>query len=292
MISSLTHQSLKNWKLLIYDNCSDDGTSQIIETFARSDQRIYIKHGENLVNAADNLQRALEYGIEHFQAAAIFILGGDDECGSEDFLELSLNYINSGVSLVIPSYKMIGSLDVETHISNQSRKLIGFSSKNWLNRLVHSIYPEHGNILYAVYESSLLESVVFSGRGRMSADSKRGNNLNFIADWWFIDTCLRNSTGQVFACNELVYVKFMKNIRYSNSYYFPERETFASVDSPKIKSKYVIYFENLVLFPILTLLYERHRIKVYEYPFMALQALFMVGSRLLSAIRNRLDLPK
>jgi hypothetical protein len=203
-----------------------------------------------------------------------------------------MNQINSGVSLVIPSYKMFGLHEVETQVSNQSRKLIGFSSKNWLNRLVHSIYPEHGNILYAVYESSLLESVVFSGRGRMSADSKRENNLNFIADWWFIDTCLRNSRGQVFVCNELVYVKFMKNIKYSNSYYFPDQDTFASVDSPKTKSKYVIYFENLVLFPILTLLYERHRIKLHEYPFMVLQALFMVGSRLISAILNRLDLPK
>ncbi len=292
MISSLTHQSLRDWKLLIYDNCSDDGTSQIVETFLSSDQRIYLKHGGTLVNAAENLQRALEYGIEQFHASAIFIIGGDDECENKDFLELSLNHIQLGVSLVIPSYKMIGSQIVENQISNQSRKVIGFSNKNWLNRLVHSIYPEHGNILYAVYESSLLESVVFSDRGRMSADSKRRDNLNFIADWWFIDTCLRNSRGQVFICNEMVYVKFMKNIKYSNSYYFPDQDTFTSAIYPRSKSKYLIYFDNLVIFPILTLLYERNRVKLHEYPFMILQAIFMVGSRVIKAILNRIDLPR
>ena len=85
MISSLINQSLKDWKLLIYDNCSDDGTSQIIKDFVSIDQRIFIQNGQNLVNAAENLQRALEYGIEHFHSLVIFIIGGDDECENTDF---------------------------------------------------------------------------------------------------------------------------------------------------------------------------------------------------------------
>jgi glycosyltransferase involved in cell wall biosynthesis len=288
MISSLTEQSLKEWTLLVYDNSSDDGTSEIIRDLASNDSRIFTYYDQNLVNAAENLQRALEYGIANFNSRAIFVIGGDDECGDREFLERSLNHIESGASLVVPNYKMIDSQNKQLKNPKESKKLFGFSSINWVNRIVHSIYPEYGNILYAVYTRGLLESVVLSARGKMTADSKRKNNLNFISDWWFIDTCLRNSSGEVLICREMLYVKFMKNIEYSSSYYFPEESSTALHKSSKVKNKYLVYAENLVLFPILTLLYERKRIKLNEYPFMLIQAFFMVGSRIFTAIRKRL----
>lgn len=288
MISSLIEQSFKKWTLLVYDNNSNDGTSKIIKDFISNDSRIFTYYDQNLVNAAENLQRALEYGIANFNSRAIFVIGGDDECGDVDFLELSLKHIDSGASLVVPNYKMINSQNKELQNSKDSRKLFGFSCVNWVNRLVHSIYPEYGNILYAIYRRSLLESVVLSTRGKMTADSKRSNNLNFISDWWFIDTVLRNSSSEVLICREMVYVKFMKNIGYSSSYYFPEESSSTSFKSPEVKNKYLVYVENLILFPILTLLYERKRINLNEYPFMLIQAFFMVGSRILSAVRKRL----
>ncbi|CAN2225781.1 WcaA Glycosyltransferases involved in cell wall biogenesis [Candidatus Nanopelagicaceae bacterium] len=292
MISSLIAQSFKEWTLLVYDNNSDDGTSEIIRDFVETDSRIFTYYDQNLVNAAENLQRALEYGLAKFNSRAIFVIGGDDECEDREFLQFSLNHIESGASLVVPNYKMIDSQNRELHNPKESNKLFGFSSINWVNRLVHSIYPEYGNIIYAVYTRSLLESVVFSTRGKMTADSKRKNNLNFISDWWFIDTCLRNSSGEVLICREMVYVKFMKNIEYSSSYYFPEESSTALHKSSEVKSKYLVYAENLVLFPILTLLYERKRIKLDEYPFMMIQAFFMVGSRIFTAIQKRLHVGK
>ena len=279
MISSIRSQSYSNWRLLIYDNGSTDGTSEIVKNFIVEDSRISTYKNGVIVNAAENIHRSLEFGLKNFNSKAVFVIGGDDECGNNRFLEISMRHLEAGASLVVPSYQMFDANDSELSITKYNGKALIFSRFNFVNRIAHSIYPELGNMVYAVYDWRLLSNVVSSPRGRLVGNQNRRNNLNFISDWWFIDTSLRVSRGDVVGCEDIVYRKYMKNIAYSNTYYFPGENSGKLPISIQSKIKLQVYLENLIMFPFQTIYFERKRLSFLELPFMTFQVMCMVGSR-------------
>jgi glycosyltransferase involved in cell wall biosynthesis len=60
-IESVIAQSCRNWEYIIVNNCSTDGTSQLLDRYAKSDARIRIFNNETFVDAIDNHNIALRY---------------------------------------------------------------------------------------------------------------------------------------------------------------------------------------------------------------------------------------
>jgi len=75
-IESVVTQTYRNWELLIIENCSNDGTSEVIQRLATelSDSRISVFRNESRLGMAENWNEALSYAHGKF----IKLLCADD----------------------------------------------------------------------------------------------------------------------------------------------------------------------------------------------------------------------
>jgi glycosyltransferase involved in cell wall biosynthesis len=73
-IESVIWQTFSNWELVITDDCSDDGTAELVARYAALDSRIRYTLNERRLGMHGNLQRAVESGIGRYRK----ILCADD----------------------------------------------------------------------------------------------------------------------------------------------------------------------------------------------------------------------
>ena len=74
-LKSAVSQTLKDIEIVVVDDCSTDGTSEIIEKYAKEDERIkVVRHGEN-----GGLVRVRQTGLKNSSGEYIIFLDGDDK---------------------------------------------------------------------------------------------------------------------------------------------------------------------------------------------------------------------
>ena len=74
MINSVIKQTYDNWELIIVDDCSKDGTDEIIINFVNEDNRIKIIKNKNNLGAGLSRNKAIEFAKGEY----IAFLDGDD----------------------------------------------------------------------------------------------------------------------------------------------------------------------------------------------------------------------
>ncbi|BDD08007.1 hypothetical protein FUAX_04390 [Fulvitalea axinellae] len=88
-ISSVVRQTYSDWKLIVVDDASDDGTLELLELWKKRDPRIdYIRHSENMGNGCG----ARNTGILATATEFIALLDSDDSWG-EHHLEFLVKAI-------------------------------------------------------------------------------------------------------------------------------------------------------------------------------------------------------
>lgn len=89
-IQSVLHQTYKDWKLLIIDDCSSDHTPEIINSYTNIDSRIqYIRNEYNLGVAASRNK-----GVAMASGEWIAFLDSDD-CWNRDKLQKQISYAHN-----------------------------------------------------------------------------------------------------------------------------------------------------------------------------------------------------
>lgn len=73
-ISSVIAQTVEDWELIVIDDCSQDRTRQIVEGFARSDDRVRLVCNEKNMGAAGSRNR----GLELCRGEYVALLDSDD----------------------------------------------------------------------------------------------------------------------------------------------------------------------------------------------------------------------
>jgi hypothetical protein len=58
-------------------------------------------------------------------------------------------------------------------------------------------------------------------RSKLIGVAGKRNGTNFSSDWWFTNTTLRLLESQVTYLGHITYKKYMKDLSYSDAYYFP-----------------------------------------------------------------------
>lgn len=77
MAQCVQNQTYKNWELLLIDDGSTDGTSELCDTICQSDERIKCLHGSN-----EGVSSARNKGLAAANGACIAFLDGDDTIDS------------------------------------------------------------------------------------------------------------------------------------------------------------------------------------------------------------------
>jgi len=100
-IESVINQSVKNWEMIIVDDCSIDATADFVNTFAATDRRIkFMRLGKNSGPAI-----ARNTGISLASGQYLTFLDADD-IWFPNFIENSINTIKStGIPFVFSSYR-------------------------------------------------------------------------------------------------------------------------------------------------------------------------------------------
>jgi glycosyltransferase involved in cell wall biosynthesis len=124
-VESILAQSYGDFRLIITDNCSTDGTQDICREYAARDRRIeYHRHAEN-IGAAPNFNSALHYAppeCEFFKWAA-----HDDVLG-RDFLMIEESHGKNTLNLVLAvAYlrKLLDHAGVVKYLSQRHPDILG-----------------------------------------------------------------------------------------------------------------------------------------------------------------------
>ena len=110
-LESILAQTYSNWRTVVVDNCSSDGTGAIADEFARRDRRLRVVHCEQFVAKNENYNRAVAQADA--QADYIKVLEADNWI-TEDSLERTVRLAQQDATIgIVSSYLLCGS-----HLAN------------------------------------------------------------------------------------------------------------------------------------------------------------------------------
>jgi glycosyltransferase involved in cell wall biosynthesis len=156
-IQSLLKQGFDEYKIIISDNCSTDGTEEICKEYAKNDSRItYIRHSSNK-GAPYNFGFLLKASSSPF-----FMWSAADDLWEQDYLEEAMNCLhNSSSGFCFPTFR-VSSINKNTH-QKFPRELFSFIESDVrktrvleFTRLHH--YSHKCNLVYSLFRSDLLRA--------------------------------------------------------------------------------------------------------------------------------------
>lgn len=98
-IKSVINQTYAHWELLIVDDCSTDGSREIIEKYCAIDARVQLFISDNNQGPA----KCRNKGIQHAKGSYLTFIDSDD-LWLAHFLQTSLSYIRESEGFVFSSY--------------------------------------------------------------------------------------------------------------------------------------------------------------------------------------------
>lgn len=102
-ITSVIKQTIRDWELIIVDDCSTDSTYEIMCKVARVDSRIHVYRNEQNMGVA----HTRNWGFSHCRGEYIALLDSDD-CWYENKLEVQLQIANATkADIIYCSYAIV-----------------------------------------------------------------------------------------------------------------------------------------------------------------------------------------
>ncbi len=205
MLDSLSHQSHKNWRLIVSDNASTDDTPLIVKQYARSDPRIRLVEFSHAVPIHESFARSFnEAEVE--KAEFVQIIAGDDALGSNDYLEIALGSMRN-----LHFDAVIGGV---LHFSDHSDINVDYfdqlkgKSSLWTEKFVGRNYWIC-NLMYGFFRREAFFRLI-------SIDEHTFSN-NLSSDWWFaLGVVRRLNLGH---SRQLIYRKYSKQLSYQDKHY-------------------------------------------------------------------------
>lgn len=110
-ILSVLGQTMKNWELLVIDDCSRDGTVQIVQHLSKKDPRIILLKNEENVGVSRTRNR----GIELSKGEYIAFLDSDDVWHGDKLEKQLLRMETAKADIGYCSYALIDEHDIKVH---------------------------------------------------------------------------------------------------------------------------------------------------------------------------------
>lgn len=216
-INSILNQTYTNIEIIAIDDCSTDGTFEIVKSMAVKDRRLKVL--KNAVNL--KISKTLNLAYKHSKGEFILRMDGDD-ISSEDRVEKKLNFLlnNQNIDLVGCSTKTIsveGEYLGETKMPSDIKlieKLLPYTSPVrhiWLAR--RSVYEK----LQSYRDIPGVEDYDFLLRARYNSI-----NITNLEDYFGYSVRIgrEGSTISIFGCKQLILKKLVYK-DFKNKYNAP-----------------------------------------------------------------------
>ena len=175
VIESLLCQSFGSFELIISDNNSTDGTSEICQEYASIDPRIiYIRQATN-IGPARNFQYVFERATRKY-----FLWAAGDDLRSVDFLKENIEYLESHANYVASTSPNCFEGEAHTKKNLVTFEISG-SIEQRIQQFFMNCWRSHG-IFYSVFRRDILIGCDLLGKDFTAADwaldlflIKRGN---------------------------------------------------------------------------------------------------------------------
>lgn len=129
-IRSIIDQEYKDWKLLIVNDGSTDGSVEICNRFEKEDERISVIHQEN-----GGLANALNTGLKNSNTDYLTFVDADDEI-APDTLSENLKYLFENPEVELLQYPVYQKFGTERQLitKNEPKLIISDFYINWLDK--------------------------------------------------------------------------------------------------------------------------------------------------------------
>lgn len=213
-IDSLRKQTYANWKLLISDNASEDGTAEIYKKYCRIDNRItYYQHQKNISGQA-NFKFLIDKADSKY-----FMWAAHDDIWHPDFISSCIKMLekDKNAGMAFSNIVNIDSFERVIRIYPSFKK---FAEENNFKRVFNYVKdPEimgKANIIYGVYRLSACKKIW----NIYPLNEKWGSDMVFVlAALSRYGLCIDNRVlfqkRIVRDCNQQ---KFISEIKVTNSY--------------------------------------------------------------------------
>lgn len=153
-ILSILKQSYTDFKLIISDDCSTDGSADICLKYAKIDNRIkYIKQKENI-----GISRNMEYLLS-LANSKYFMWAGDDDLMAESYVEKMISALENNSDAII-AFSTFIHIDENDHRISENLNF-DYSEKHTRKRIKNFIKNSHDEFGYAVFKTDEIKGVRF-----------------------------------------------------------------------------------------------------------------------------------
>ena len=108
-INSVISQTVKDWELLVIDDCSTDNTREIVEKIITYDSRVKLLANEKNMGAAGSRNR----GLDLFRGQYVALLDSDDYWRPQMLEKMLARAAETGADIIYCSYELVDEKGVK-----------------------------------------------------------------------------------------------------------------------------------------------------------------------------------
>ncbi len=211
LIDSLQTQTYSDWTILIRDNSSSDETADVVRKFQAEDDRIILSCGSSPVSVYVNWLLAIEEALL-IESDYVSGVAGDDYYENSTHLESLVEALQGNASCALPQFRFTSEV---AEISMPTKAASNSMRRNHFLLATRGVYI---CAIYGLFKRGEFERILNTRSGKWPTTWEP----NY--DYWFSLEALRNAQS---VSNE-TYIKYVKGVKHSSSYYNPESKEMAS----------------------------------------------------------------
>lgn len=203
LFSSLKQQTWIDWILVLGDNASNDGSTQIIKSASKTDTRIKALLYSDHLPVHDSFNRTFSDALESFGSKYVQIIAADDcfadNSSLHDLVSTAAGKFASFVAGNMIHFDEEGPLeknDFRFFEPVSHRSLRDFAMHKW-----------GANLMYSLFDRRVFEALINNPIARFSS--------NLASDWWFSWVAVNSVENPVFM-ETVTYKKFRKSGGFSS----------------------------------------------------------------------------
>ena len=157
-IESILAQSYRNLGVVVVDDCSDDGTFEELEAYARRDSRLQCIRNERRVGMIENWRRAFFEATRRFPDAKFFAWGSDHDVWHPHWLKRLLEALEANDDVVL-AYPLSTKILVDGLVARKPWRFDTYGDERPFRRLRRASWDmSAGNMVYGLFRVDAMKT--------------------------------------------------------------------------------------------------------------------------------------